>query len=124
MSRSESCLSIGFESASFVATDRRSSTRKAIRVRARIMDQEGAALDADTIDLSHSGVSITSTQPLNLGQECIVELGISVPEIASPPMLRAGVRYCVRLREGSYRIGLRFTFVSVEAAELIVAALS
>jgi hypothetical protein len=106
------------------ASDRRASARKVIRVRACIRVAGEALLDADTIDLSHGGVSVTSKEPLNLGQECSVELGISVPEIATPPVLRAGVRYCARLREGEYRIGLKFTFVSIEAAELIVAALS
>lgn len=85
---------------------------------------EGAAeLDVQTVDLSHHGVSITSPLQLNVGQECLVELGVSVPNIARPPELRAGVRYCRRLREGEFRIGMQFTSVSIEAAELIVAVL-
>ncbi|HVY80319.1 MAG TPA: hypothetical protein VG994_05000 [Steroidobacteraceae bacterium] len=52
-----------------------------------------------------------------------MELGISVPELAPPPPLRASVRYCARLREDQYRIGMKFTAVSVEAAELLVAVL-
>jgi c-di-GMP-binding flagellar brake protein YcgR len=95
-----------------------------MRARARISIEGETPLETDTIDLSHGGLSITSRQPLNMGQECNIELGISVPELAAPPVLRAAVRYCVRLREGEYRIGLKFVFVSIEAAELIVAALS
>ncbi len=119
-------LPLGMWNASAVLrpSDRRTSPRKAIRVRARIMAQGEALLDVDTIDLSHGGVGITSKQPLNLGQECNIELGTGAPTIASPPVLQAAVRYCARLREGEYRIGLQFTHVSIEAAELIVAALS
>jgi hypothetical protein len=68
-------------------------------------------------------VSVSLPRPLNVGQECVVELGVSVPEIANSPVLRAAVRYCSRMREGEYRIGMQFTWVSIEAAELIVAVL-
>jgi PilZ domain len=103
--------------------DRRLSPRRVIQVLARVRVEGDPPLDAQTVDLSHHGVSITSPRQLNVGQECIVELGVSVPEIASPPALRAGVRYCTRLRDGEFRIGLKFTSVSIEAAELIVAVL-
>jgi PilZ domain len=103
--------------------DRRRGVRKVLRVQARVILEGEGSIDARTIDLSHSGVSITSPRQLNVGQECIVELGVSVPEIANPPPLRAGVRYCARLREGEFRIGMQFTSVSIQAAELIVAVL-
>ena len=103
--------------------DRRQSPRKIIQVLARVLVDGDVPLDTQTVDLSHHGVSITSPRPLNVGQECIVELGVSVPEIAAPPVLRAGVCYCSRMREGEFRIGLKFTSVSIEAAELIVAVL-
>jgi len=105
------------------AADRRQSPRKVMQVLARVSVEGVEPLDAQTADLSHHGVSITSPLQLNVGQECIVELGVSVPEIASPPALRAAVRYCSRMREGEFRIGLQFTSVSIEAAELIVAVL-
>ena len=105
------------------AADRRQSPRKVIQVQARVRLEGDTLLDAQTVDLSHHGVSINLPHQLNEGQECIIELGISVPEIASPPALRASVRYCSRLREGGFRIGLKFTTVSIEAAELIVAVL-
>ena len=105
------------------AADRRVSPRKVMQVLARVRVEGDAPLDAQTVDLSHHGVSITSPHQLNVGQECIVELGISVPELASPPALRATVRYCSRLRESEFRIGMKFSSVSIEAAELIVAVL-
>ena len=103
--------------------ERRTAPREVIRVRARVSPDGEPPLDVNTVDLSSHGLAITSTQPLNVNQECNVELGISVPEIANPPALRASVRYCARLREDQFRIGMRFTAVSVEAAELIVAVL-
>jgi len=103
--------------------DRREKTRHVLRVQVRIRPDGDVPLDAHTADLSAHGLSITSTHPLNVDQECDVELGISVPEPARPPALRASVRYCARLRDGEYRIGMKFTTVSIEAAELIVAAL-
>lgn len=105
------------------AADRRISPRKVMQVLARVSVEGDAPLDVQTVDLSHHGVSITSSRQLNVGQECVVELGVSVPEIASPPALRAVVRYCSRMREGEFRIGMQFTSVSIEAAELIVATL-
>jgi hypothetical protein len=105
------------------AADRRQSPRKVIQVLARVRVDEAAPLDVQTVDLSHHGVSITSPRQLNVGQECMVELGVSVPEIASPPALRAAVCYCSRMREGEFRIGMQFTSVSIEAAELIIAVL-
>lgn len=105
------------------AADRRQSPRKVMQVQARVRVDGVAPLDVQTVDLSHHGVSITSSRQLNVGQECIVELGVSVPEIANPPALRAGVCYCSRMREGEFRIGMQFTSVSIEAAELIVAVL-
>jgi hypothetical protein len=105
------------------ALERRLAPREVMRVRARISPEGLPPLDVHTVDLSSHGLAITSTQPLNLDQECNVELGISVPEIAHPPALRASVRYCARLREDQFRIGMKFTAVSVEAAELLVAVL-
>lgn len=105
------------------ASDRRDKTRSVLRVKARICVDKDELLDAHTIDLSPSGLAVTSTRPLNVDQECTVELGISVPEIAQPPTLRACVRYCAQLADNQFRIGLKFTAMSVEAAELIVAVL-
>ena len=103
--------------------DRREKPREVIRVQARISPEGDEPLDAHTVDLSSHGLAITSARPLNVEQVCNVELGISVPELARPPSLRASVRYCARLRDGQFRIGMKFTTVSIEAAELIVAAL-
>jgi hypothetical protein len=120
----ESSLVIWVESTDFAPRERRAESRKAIRVHARITLEGEILFRADTIDLSHSGLSIKSKQPLNLEQTCNVELATGVPGIAKPPVLQAEVVYCARLGEGEYRIGLRFTFVSVEAEALIIAALS
>jgi hypothetical protein len=120
VNRVESDLPVFTERA---AADRRVSPRKVMQVQARVRVEGVEPFDVQTADLSHHGVSITSSWQLNLGQECIVELGVSVPEIASPPALRGTVRYCSRMREGEFRIGLQFTSVSIEAAELIVAVL-
>ena len=102
--------------------ERRISDRSSLRVQARIVI-DGDAIEADTVDLSPHGVAVTSTRPLNIDQECSVELGISVAALAVPPQLRASVRYCAQLAEGRFRIGMKFTAVSIEAAELIVEAL-
>jgi hypothetical protein len=98
--------------------DRRLNPRKVMQVQARVTMDGEVPLDAQTVDLSHRGVSITWPRQLNVGQECVVELGVSVPVIATPPALRAGVRYCTRLR-----VGMKFTSVSIEAAELLAAVL-
>jgi hypothetical protein len=103
--------------------ERRGNAREVLRVEARIRIDGEPPLEANTIDLSSHGVAITATRPLNVGCECIVELGVSASEIATPPALRASVRYCARLREDRFRIGMKFTAVSIEAAELIVAVL-
>ena len=102
--------------------ERRIRERSSLRVQARIL-VDGEALEADTVDLSPHGVAVTSTRQLNIDQECSVELGISVAALAAPPSLRASVRYCAQLAEGRFRIGMKFTAVSIEAAELIVNAL-
>jgi hypothetical protein len=104
-------------------SERREKAREVIRVQARLRIDGDPPLDVHTVDLSAHGLAVTSTRPLNVGLECNVELGISVPEIARPPELRASIRYCARLRDDQFRIGMRFTTVSVEAAELIVAVL-
>jgi hypothetical protein len=104
-------------------TDRRTRERSSLRVQARIL-VDGEAIEADTVDLSPHGVAVSSTCPLNIEQECSIELGISVASLAAPPKLRASVRYCAQLAEGRFRIGMKFTAVSIEAAELIVDALA
>jgi c-di-GMP-binding flagellar brake protein YcgR len=123
MSLSDPLTNIRAVSAELTGSDRRTSARKVMRVEARISVPGSGALDAHTVDLSLGGVSITSLQQLDQGQECVVELGISAPEIAPAPALRARVRYCARLRDGQYRIGFKFSSVSIEAAELLVAVL-
>jgi hypothetical protein len=105
------------------AADRRGRARSVLRVQARILI-ENEAIEVDTVDLSPHGVAVTSTRPLNIDQECSVELGISVAALATPPKLRASVRYCARLAEDRFRVGMKFTAVSIEAAELIVDALA
>lgn len=102
--------------------ERRVRERAVLRVQARIL-VDNEAVDADTVDLSPHGVAVTSRRPLNIDQECSIELGISVASLAAPPMLRASVRYCAQLAEDRFRIGMKFTTVSIEAAELIVEAL-
>ena len=104
------------------AAERRIGDRSSLRVQARIVI-DGDAIEADTVDLSPHGVAVTSTRALNIDQECSVELGVSVAALAVPPELRASVRYCAQLAEGRFRIGMKFTAVSIEAAELIVEAL-
>jgi hypothetical protein len=104
-------------------SDRREMPRHAIQVQARIRLDGDEPLDALTADLSAHGLAITSARPLNVGLECNVDLGINGPEAARPPALRASVCYCARLRDGEFRVGMKFTAVSIEAAELIVAAL-
>jgi hypothetical protein len=103
--------------------DRREKPRHAIRVQVRISPEGDAPLEAHTADLSAHGLAITSDRPLNVEQECRVELGISAPQTARPASLRASVRYCARLRDNEFRIGMKFTDVSIEAAEAIVVAL-
>jgi hypothetical protein len=102
--------------------NRRIRDRSILRVQARIL-VDSEAIEADTIDLSPHGIAVTATRPLNIDQECSVELGISVASLTTPPMLRASVRYCAQLTEGRFRIGMKFTTVSIEAAELLVEAL-
>jgi hypothetical protein len=120
---SQEVLSLEDFSLELPLAERRDQPREVMRVEARIRVDGEPPLEASTIDLSSHGVAITATRPLNVGCECIVELGVSVPEIATPPTLRASVRYCARLREDRFRIGMKFTAVSIEAAELIVAVL-
>src|SRR3569833_305780 len=108
--------------ASPLPSDRRISERAILRVQARIL-VDNEAIEADTIDLSPHGVAVTATKPLNIEQECSIELGISVATLATPPLLRASVRYCAQIGEGRFRIGMKFTAVSIEAAELLVEAL-
>lgn len=103
--------------------ERRGRSRQVMRVQARICVEGDQPLDAHTVDLSAHGLAVTSSRPLNVDQECNVELGISAQGLAQPPALRASVRYCARLRDGEFRIGMKFTAVSIEAAELLVAAL-
>jgi hypothetical protein len=102
--------------------ERRVQPRASLRVQARIVI-DGEAIEVDTTDLSAHGVAVTSHRPLNIDQECSIELGISVASIATPPKLQAAVRYCAQLAENRFRIGMKFTNVSIEAAELIVNAL-
>jgi hypothetical protein len=102
--------------------ERRVRERSSLRVQARIV-VDGEAIEADTADLSPHGVAVTTTRQLNIDQECNIELGVSVAALAVPPSLRASVRYCAQLAEGRFRIGMKFTAVSIEAAELIVNAL-
>jgi PilZ domain len=104
-------------------SDRREKSRQTLGVQARVCPDGDEPLDVHTVDLSSHGLAITSARPLNVEHECNVELGVSVPELARPPALRASVRYCARLRDDQFRIGMKFTAVSIEAAELIVAAL-
>jgi hypothetical protein len=104
------------------ATDRRVRDRLSLRVQARII-VGSQAVEVDTVDLSPHGVAVTCPHQLSIDQECNVELGITVASLAAPPMLRASVRYCAQLAEGRFRIGMKFTAVSIEAAELIVNAL-
>ena len=123
MSPGEPLINIRAASVEQSPSDRRTSARRVMRVQARISIPGEAPLDVHTVDLSLGGVSVTSSQQLSHGLECIVELGISAPEIAPAPALRARVRYCARLRDSQYRIGFKFSSVSIEAAELIVAVL-
>lgn len=111
------------DTVSMPSPERRDRQRRIIRAQARICVDGQEQLDTHTVDLSPHGLAVTSTRPLNVDQECTVELGISMPEIARSPTLRASVRYCARLREDQFRIGMKFIAVSIEAAELLVAVL-
>jgi PilZ domain-containing protein len=102
--------------------ERRVRDRAVLRVQARIL-VDNEAIEADTVDLSPHGIAVSSARALNIDQECTIELGVSVAALAAPPMLRGSVRYCAQLAEGRFRVGMKFTTVSIEAAELLVEAL-
>jgi c-di-GMP-binding flagellar brake protein YcgR len=104
--------------------ERRAKARKTIRARTWLHVGRGNPLEASTVDLSYGGLCVTSNQPLSPGQECQVELDVHVPSDAPRRVLPSRVCHCAALRTGEYRIGLRFTSLAMEDAQLILAMLA
>ena len=111
--------------------DRRASLRRSISVPARVSLVGGSPLDALTIDLSSDSANLVSTWQLNLGQDCLVEIGIGRPELLRPLTVRATVCYCVgtgpaRYQRGAlrFRTGLQFTGLSAGDRQTIAAILA
>jgi c-di-GMP-binding flagellar brake protein YcgR len=106
------------------AEDRRISPRKVVSLRARVVLPDNTTLDGQAVDLSRTGIGLSSPRMLQPGQECklLVDLSACGEEIE----LNIGGRvcYCREQAAGKYRAGLHFVGLDAYAARLIDQLLS
>ena len=82
-------------------------------------------MDAIAYDLSEGGLSLSTDYPLPIGTGVLLKFrllnkpGVSDDDSARKFEVHAESRYCTRLPDKSYRVGLRFMALSVMDREFI-----
>nr|WP_284150464.1 PilZ domain-containing protein [Curvibacter sp. CHRR-16] len=100
-----------------VANDRRKENRKLLHTHVILTLQDGTQLDEYSLDISDSGMCVSSQLNLHPGDTCSVFMRLVLQYGVAEFSARAKINYSVLAREaGGFKIGLNFLSLS-QAAE-------
>ncbi|MCA1856452.1 PilZ domain-containing protein [Massilia oculi] len=102
-----------------VFTEQRTSERKVLRTRARVVMEGAAPASGRTSDLGANGVSINLPEPLVVGQTGQVSFDLMVEGKLVPVSARAKALYCI-FSSGEFKVG--FQFLNLELAAMTAVA--
>ena len=100
-------------------SNRRLSSRAALRSPATVVLPGGQEREVRMWDLANDGASLLSARPIPQGSS--VELRLTLPGAAAPIVAGARVVYSSYLNPGEFKIGLAFTRVDDDGAAAIAA---
>jgi PilZ domain-containing protein len=103
--------------------ERRSYERKSVTIRAKVTVPGMSILPGHTVDMSRAGASITMPFELAHGQQCLIDLELQACGETSSFHIQAEVRYCVPMKDGRFRAGVRFAETDAATSAFIAAIL-
>jgi hypothetical protein len=106
------------------AEERRISPRKVVSLRARVVLPDNTMLDGHAVDLSRTGIGLSSPRMLQSGQECRLLIDLSACGEDLELKLGGRVCYCREQSAGEFRAGLHFIGLDAYAARLLDQLLS
>jgi c-di-GMP-binding flagellar brake protein YcgR len=95
-------------------SNRRAATRITLAVTGKIELAGGAMVDVRSVDLSGSGIGVTSITELTPGQQCNVSIDMSVCGSDFKLEMKGRVCYSRKSPAGGYRSGLQFVQMTQE----------
>jgi len=102
-----------------VFAEQRQSPRKILKVKAMLAMEGMAAATGRTADVGANGVSVTTANPLKVGQGGQVSFELFIDGKATVIATRSRVTYCI-FSNGEFKIG--FQFVNLDLSAMAVLA--
>lgn len=102
--------------------EHRRAIRKTLRSNAIFISLKVASKTAMTLDLSTGGVSLTLSEPLQLGRSCAISFDVPSDCKKQRTLIRGHIVSCIRKSAHAYRIGIRFIHADPTSRALIDAA--
>ena len=99
--------------------EQRQTQRKVLKVKALIALDGGASLTVRTVDISSSGMCVSTAEPVTLGANCQVRFDLLVDGKPSAIQVRSRVSYCI-LSGNEFKVGLQF--VNLDLASMTALA--
>ena len=87
--------------------EQRTSARKVLKVKAKLVIDGRAPVAARTNDIAASGMSITVTEPYPAGSVGLLSFDLFFEGKNTPINVRSKVVYCI-LSSGEFKVGLQF----------------
>jgi c-di-GMP-binding flagellar brake protein YcgR len=100
-------------------TNRRSTPRTHLRVKADVTLPGDLTIVGHTLDISAGGLSIEVPYQLQLGQCCEIELNLS--KLGGPHWVQVvgEVRHCSQADDDAFRVGLQFVGMDEKLREIL-----
>lgn len=95
-------------------SNRRVAKRVSLTLAGRVELADGAIVDVRSVDLSSTGIGVTSMAELAQGQQCKVSIDMSVCGADFKLEMNGRVCYCRKSSAGGYRSGLQFVQMTKE----------
>jgi hypothetical protein len=97
-----------------VFNEQRTSARKVLKVKAKLVVDGRAPVPARTADISSAGMSVTVAEPYPPGAMCLISFDLFYDGKVTPINVRSKIAYCI-LSGDEFKVGLNFQNVDLGA---------
>jgi c-di-GMP-binding flagellar brake protein YcgR len=97
----------------------RSDRRAAVRYPATLTLIDGTRLGAETVDISHGGISVLVATGVRLAQVCAIDIRLQFDQVAHQILAMGPVVYCEPAAGGGFRAGIQLIAVDPASAQVI-----
>lgn len=104
-------------------SEQRRTSRKALRLKARILLPNGYELTGQTADISRGGIGFFGPQPVEVGRDCTLVIQIEACGASAELKLVGRVAHCRKQADDCYRVGMQFIRMDEPTAAILCNAL-